>query len=76
MRFLCGGADAITMQLGSGVSLSLQPWPILFQSPVAYTDPQLIAKLPDDGDAHVADDYGRELDADEPLEDDPEETDE
>ncbi|HEY3740125.1 MAG TPA: toll/interleukin-1 receptor domain-containing protein [Bryobacteraceae bacterium] len=74
MKFLCGDADAVTLRLGSNVSLTVQPWPILFQSPVAYTDPQEIKRLADLAETESADDYGRELDADEPLEDDPEES--
>ncbi len=54
--------------------LTIQPWPLMFKSPVAYTDPQeLRAELPDE--ERPIDDYGRPLDDEEDaFEDDPTES--
>jgi hypothetical protein len=67
--YLCDGADKITIKLGSTVSLSINPSPLLFCSPVSYTDPQRL-KLADD--AEVVDDYGRDSRQDDAFEDEPE----
>lgn len=50
---LAGGAECIKVRLGSDVSLSVAIWPLIFSSPVAYTDPQIVEK------ERIADDYGR-----------------
>ena len=51
--YLAEGSDCIRVPLGSDVSLTVATWPVVFKSPVAYTDPQLI-----DTELTV-DDYGR-----------------
>jgi len=50
VSYLAEGTDCITISLGSDVSLRVAIWPVVFMSPVAYTDPQLMDQelLPDD----------------------------
>lgn len=67
--YLSDGGTELQMKLGSRASLSVSAAPVLFQSPVSYTDPQLLK--PDDELEPVAD-YGRDLDQDEVFEDAPE----
>jgi hypothetical protein len=66
--YLCDGADKITVNLGSNVSLTIPPAPLPFCSPVSYTDPQLLRFSEDD---ETADDYGRNSRDDDAFEDDP-----
>jgi hypothetical protein len=66
---LCGDGTEIKMNLGSAASLTVAPTPLLFQSPVSYTDPQLL-RFSDDVD--LADDYGRDTGEEEAFEDAPE----
>lgn len=67
---LCGGADKITVKLGSAASLSILPNPMRFCSPVSYTDPQLLRY---EEEPEVADDYGRDARDDDAFEDEPSE---
>jgi TIR domain-containing protein len=46
--YLCEGTDKITLTLGSTASLTISPTPLLFCSPVSYTDPQLLRFSEDD----------------------------
>ncbi len=71
--YLCDGADTISVELGSTVSLTIAPTPLLFSSPVSYTDPQLLKPADDD---EPADDYGRDSRDDDVFEDEPEEREE
>ena len=64
--YLSDGADKITIKLGSTASLSIPPTPLLFCSPVSYTDPQLLKY---EEDAETADDYGRDSRDDDAFED-------
>jgi hypothetical protein len=66
---LCGDGSEIQMKLGSAASLTVAPTPLLFQSPVSYTDPQLL-RFSDDVD--LADDYGRDTGDEDAFEDAPE----
>jgi hypothetical protein len=66
---LCGDGPEIQMKLGSAASLTVAPTPLLFQSPVSYTDPQLL-RFSDDVD--LADDYGRDTGDEDAFEDAPE----
>ena len=66
--YLCDGAERITMKLGSTVSLTVSPSPLLFCSPVSYTDPQLLNVTDDAG---LVDDYGRDSQEDDAFEDAP-----
>ena len=66
--YLCDGADRITVKLGSNASLTIPPTPLLFSSPVSYTDPQLLRYIEDD---ETADDYGRDSRDDDAFEDEP-----
>ena len=68
--YLCGSTEQIQMRLGSAAVLTVAPTPLAFQSPVSYTDPQLL-RFTDDID--LADDYGRDTRDDEVFEDAPEE---
>lgn len=63
--YLCNGTDRITVKLGSVSNLTIPPTPLLFRSPVAYTDPQLLSY--EEG-AETAHDYGG--DDDDAYEDD------
>lgn len=65
--YLCDGADRITMKLGSTARLSIPPSPLLFCSPVSYTDPQLLRFTEE---AEIVDDYGRDSQEDDAFEDD------
>jgi hypothetical protein len=65
--YLCDGAGQITMKLESIASLSIPSIPLLFCSPVSYTDPQLLRH---EEDAETADDYGRDSRDDDAFEDD------
>lgn len=66
---LCGEAAEIQMRLGSKASLSVAATPLLFQSPVSYTDPQLLGFA---DDAEPPDDYGRDSRDEDVFEDAPE----
>lgn len=66
---LCDGNTGLQMKLGSKETLLVSATPVLFQSPVSYTDPQLLRTV--EG-SEPADDYGRELQDDEVFEDAPE----
>jgi hypothetical protein len=55
--YLCDGTDKITLTLGSKAVLTIPPMPVLFCSPVSYTDPQLLRFSEDD---EIANDYGRD----------------
>lgn len=66
--YLCDGAANITLTLGSNAVLSIPPTPLLFCSPVSYTDPQLLRFSEDD---ETADDYGQDSHEDDAFEDDP-----
>jgi hypothetical protein len=57
------------VKLGSTASLTIPPTPLLFCSPVSYTDPQLLRFSEDD---ETADDYGRDSRDEDAFEDDPE----
>jgi hypothetical protein len=50
---IANGKDCIEVRLGNRVSLKVATKPVVFMSPVAYTDPQLV------GRESVPDDYGR-----------------
>lgn len=65
--YLSGGSG-LQMKLGSKATLSVSATPVLFQSPVSYTDPQLLK--PVDG-LEPVDDYGRESQEDDVFEDAP-----
>jgi hypothetical protein len=67
--FLCDGTDKITLTLGNKAILTIPPMPVLFCSPVSYTDPQLLRFSEDD---ETADDYGRDSRDEDAFEDDPE----
>lgn len=67
--YLCDGADKITVELGSTVTLSIPPTPLPFCSPVSYSDPQLLRFSEDD---ETADDYGRNSRDEDVFEDAPE----
>jgi hypothetical protein len=68
--YLCSDCAEIHMPLGSSAGLTVAPTPLLFQSPVSYTDPQLL-RFTDDVD--LANDYGRDIQEDDVFEDAPEE---
>ena len=58
----------IVLSLGSDVFAKVASWPLMFNSPVSYTDPQILRKGPED--VEPADDYGRDRsDEDEPFTD-------
>jgi len=61
--------EEIVMRLGSKASLSVAQTPLLFRSPVSYTDPQLMRFTEE---AETADDYGRDARDDDAFEDAPE----
>ena len=65
--FLREDTAAITMKLGTTVSLTVSPDPLLFSSPVSYTDPQLLKFAEDE---EIVDDYGRDSRDDDAFEDD------
>jgi hypothetical protein len=65
--YLCDGTDKITLTLGSTATLSIPPTPLLFCSPVSYTDPQLLKFSEDE---EIADDYGRDSQEEDAFEDD------
>jgi len=67
--YLCDGTDKVTLTLGSKAILTIPPMPVLFCSPVSYTDPQLLRFSEDD---ETADDYGRDSRDEDAFEDDPE----
>jgi hypothetical protein len=64
--YLSEGGDHIQMRLGSVATLSVGSFPLLFQSPVSYTDPQLL-RIGDE--TEQADDYGRDSQEDDVFED-------
>jgi hypothetical protein len=66
--YLCDGTDKITLTLGSKATLTIPPMPVLFCSPVSYTDPQLLRFSEDD---EIANDYGRDTGDEDAFEDDP-----
>ena len=66
---LCGDEAEIQMMVGRAASLTVAPTPLLFQSPVSYTDPQLL-RFSDDVD--LADDYGRDAGDEDAFEEAPE----
>ncbi|MGA2741835.1 MAG: toll/interleukin-1 receptor domain-containing protein [Bryobacteraceae bacterium] len=68
-RHLCRDGAEIQMTLGRAASLTVAPTPLLLQSPVSYTDPQLL-RFSDDVD--LADDYGRDAGDEDAFEDAPE----
>jgi hypothetical protein len=59
----------MTLTLGSKATLTIPPMPVLFCSPVSYTDPQLLRFSEDD---EIANDYGRDTGDEDAFEDDPE----
>jgi len=65
-NYLCNGADKIIVKLGNTASLTIPATPLLFCSPVSYTDPQLLRFSEDD---ETANDYGRDSHDDEAFED-------
>lgn len=64
--YLADGCAEIQMNLGSKAKLSLSTIPVLFRSPVSYTDPQLLKPA---DDLEPVDDYGRDLGQEEYFED-------
>ena len=64
--YLCGDGTDIQMRLGSSASLTVAAAPLLFRSPVSYTDPQLLRFT---GDVDPADDYGRDAGDEDAFED-------
>jgi hypothetical protein len=65
--YLCDGADKITIRLGSTATLSIPPTPLVFCSPVSYTDPQLLKFSENE---EIIDDYGRNSRDEDAFEDD------
>jgi hypothetical protein len=66
---LADGQDSIEMPVGPDLFLSVARFPILFRSPVAYTDPQ---ELDEAALAAIVEDFGRHPDEDDVFEDDKE----
>jgi hypothetical protein len=65
---LCNDEPQIQIRLGSTATLSVAPLPLLFRSPVSYTDPQLLRTS---NDTEAPDDYGRDSQEDDAFEDAP-----
>ena len=57
MTYLADEDGVIRMKLGSGINLSLASRPINFNSPAAYTDPQILRA---EDLEQLPDDYGRD----------------
>jgi hypothetical protein len=66
--FLSDSLGKITLTLGSTATLSIPITPLLFCSPVTYTDPQLLKFSEDE---ETADDYGHDSRDEDAFEDDP-----
>jgi len=56
MSYLAEGQDAVNMPVSPDLSICVGRLPILFRSPVAYTDPQ---ELDEEAIAVIVDDFGR-----------------
>jgi len=57
--YLANPDGKIVLKLGSDVVVEVASRPLMFKSPVSYTDPQMLRRSPEE--AEPVDDYGREM---------------